>query len=165
MTNDVSSPKVLTAIRRLYKENATAQALFDWVASRQRDASSTTITRLSSQLGISRGEAVVLARQLETAGCGDYVVGRRGSKSRFEWAFSCISLGQAAAGEDDELEEVANPVPDSEEEAGEDGEAIAAPAGAVTDAVVAHLTIARAKQGLALSLGVPITNIEIIIRS
>ena len=163
MAGDVSK-NVLSGIRKLYRENAVAQNLFDWVASRQRDATSTTLTRLSSHLGISRGEAVSLARALENAGCGEFRVGRRGQKSRFVWSYSCISLGKAAAGEDDELEEVANPVPDAEEDDEVAGFDVAPPVTAIAP-IPPPLTIAEAKAGLARALGIPITSIEIIIRS
>jgi hypothetical protein len=147
---------VIDKIRALYKVDANAQALFDWTAQRERDATSTNIDRIRSQLGISRGEAVALARRLEEAGCGQFIVGRRGQKSRFLWSYSCISLGRAAAGEAAELEEAENPVPESEEDLVD----IRA-----TEVPQVPLTIAAAKAALASSLGVPITSIEIIVKA
>jgi hypothetical protein len=154
MTSDISK-SVIDAIRKLYRSNSAAQALFDWTAQRERDATATSIVNFSNRLGISRGEAVGLARALEQAGCGQFVVGRRGQPSRFEWRFSCISLGQAAAGEDVKLEAAEDPLPESEEEKLE-----------ADDAAAEHpLTLSQAKLALSRSLGVPIENIEITIKA
>ena len=154
MTSDISKT-VIEAIRKLYRTEAAARALFDWTAQRERDATTTSIDRLSNRLGISRGEAVALARALEQAGCGQFVVGRRGQPSRFEWAFSCISLGQAAAGEDVKLEAAEDPLPEIEEEQLE---------AAVAASSQPH-TLTQAKSALSKSLGVPIENIEITIKA
>ena len=154
MTSDISKT-VIEAIRKLYRTEAAARALFDWTAQRERDATTTSIDRLSNRLGISRGEAVALARALEQAGCGQFVVGRRGQPSRFEWAFSCISLGQAAAGEDVKLEAAEDPLPEIEEEQLE----------AAVAASSQPLTLTQAKSALSKSLGVPIENIEITIKA
>ena len=154
MTSDISK-NVIEAIRKLYRSEAAARALFDWTAQRERDATATSIDRLSNRLGISRGEAVALARALEQAGCGQFVVGRRGQPSRFEWAFSCISLGQAAAGEDVKLEAAEDPLPEIEEEQLE----------AAVAASSQPLTLTQAKSALSKSLGVPVENIEITIKA
>ena len=98
---------------------------------------------------------MALARALEQAGCGQFVVGRRGQPSRFEWAFSCISLGQAAAGEDVKLEAAEDPLPEIEEEQLE----------AAVAASSQPLTLTQAKSALSKSLGVPIENIEITIKA
>jgi hypothetical protein len=154
MAGDISKG-VIEAIRKLYRVNVAAQTLFDWTASRERDATATSLDRLSNKLDISRGEAVALARALEQAGCGQFVVGRRGQPSRFEWEYSCISLGQAAAGEDVKLEAAEDPLPESEEEQLE-------AAAAASDQ---PLTLTQAKIALSKSLGVPVENIEITIRA
>ena len=104
-------------------------------------------------LGISRKAAVSLAQELKVAGCGEFIVGRRGSPSRFEWFYSRISLGQVAAGKAEEIEEVRDPISEKEEEAlGPEGSA-------------QLLTISSAKVLLAKSLGVTPAQIEIQIRA
>jgi hypothetical protein len=143
------------AIRDLYKTDDTARRLFDRWAERERDATATTIDRLHHLLGISREEAVRLAQRLEQAGCGQFIVGRRGHKSRFAWAYSCVSLGQVAAGETSELEEPEDPLPEAEEEKGAIGGASSLP----------HMNITEAKRALSASLGVPESAIEILIRA
>ena len=95
--NDNFQPATVQAVQTLYDQNPHAKQLFDWTASLQRDATATTIDRISQVLEISRKAAVSLAQQLDDAGCGEFVVGRRGSPSRFEWAYSRVSLGQVAA--------------------------------------------------------------------
>ena len=154
MTSNMNN-RVIKAIRDLYKGDDIARRLFDQSAERERDATATSIDRLTHVLGVSREEAVGLAQRLQEAGCGQFIIGRRGHKSRFAWGYSCISLGQAAAGETTELEEPENPMPEAEEEA-----ASLEPAG-----VPPRMNIAEAKRALSLSLGVPESAIEISIRA
>lgn len=154
MPADISK-SVIDAIRKLYRNNKLAQALFDWTAQRERDATSTSIDRISNRLSIARGDAVALARALEQAGCGQFVVGRRGQPSRFEWSYSCISLGQSAAGEDVKIEAAEDPLPESEEEQLE----------AVSLQADQPITLAQAKFAISKSLGVPVENIEIIVKA
>ena len=144
--NDRPGPDVVRAIRALYQNNPDATQLFDWTASLERDAYETTIDRISQKLQIARGAAINLARELEAAGCGDFIVGRRGWSSRFRWNFSRVSLGQVASGETDELTEASDPIDETEEEASESGR---------------HLTIHEAKIRLAQSLGVEPSQISI----
>lgn len=141
--------EVIKAIRELYNENPIAQQLFDINAERERDASSSSLDVISRKLDISRGDAVALARALEIAGCGEFKVGRRGAPSRFEWAYSCIGLGKAAAGEPIALEQAEDPQDDEEE----------------VSAVSSSLTIAQAKAALARSLGISVDQIEIRINA
>ena len=115
--NTTLTPDVAMAIRALYDENPHATRLFDWTASLERDAYETTVERLSRKLEISRGEAISLARELEEAGCGEFIVGRKGWSSRFRWAYSRVSLGQVASGEAEELEEASDPISEEDEEA------------------------------------------------
>lgn len=158
MTNDFNQD-VIDAVRSLYNTDTSAQALFDWTAQRERDATSTSIDRIASQLGVSRGEAVALARLLEEAKCGEFIVGRRGQKSRFRWDYSCISLGQAASGESSSLEKAEDPIPENDEDL------LAVPSVAPAQPSALKLTIAEAKAALASSLGVSVTNIEIIVKA
>ena len=160
MANEVTV-EVVNGIRTLYKTDPIARKLFDWTADRERDATSTSLDLISRKLGISRGEAVSLARKLEETKCGTFIVGRRGQKSRFEWGYNCISLGQAAAGELSELENVENPIAEGEDN---DVERSSGNPASTTEEGARRLTIADAKAGLALSLGVPVSAIEIIVR-
>lgn len=150
--NDNFQPVIVQAVQNLYDQNPYAKRLFDWTASLQRDAAATTIDRIAQVLEISRKAAVSLAQELGKAGCGEFIVGRRGSPSRFEWSYSRVSLGQVAAGEADEIEAVCDPISEQEEEAlGPEGSA-------------EPLTISSAKVLLAKSLGLTPDQIEIQIR-
>lgn len=151
--NDQMNPTTTLAVQSLYNHNADARKLFDWMASLQRDAESTTIDRLTQKLGISRNAAVLLVRELENAGCGEFVVGRRGSRSRFRWDYSRVSLGLVASGEADEIEQVSDPISEKDEDL------------MTIDASGQNLTIARAKDLLAASLGLKPDQIEIQIRA
>jgi hypothetical protein len=147
--NDDFQPATVQAVQALYDQNSNAKKLFDWTASLRRDATATTIARIAHVLEISRKAAVSLAQDLEEAGCGEFIVGRRGSLSRFEWSYSRVSLGQVAAGEAEEIEEVCDPISEKEEEAlGPEGSA-------------QPLTISSAKVLLAKSLGLTPDQIEI----
>ena len=153
MTSDFDAA-VVPAIRALYKGFPAAQRLFDWMAARERDATEPTVDRMAQKIGVSRGEAVALARQLQDAHCGEFVVGRHGQPSRFRWAYSRISLGRAAAGEQADLQAASDPIAEAEEEAldPQGGSAL-------------RLTIPQAKAALAASLGVSPANIEIIVKA
>lgn len=157
MTKDFE-PGVIEAIRKFYQADEAAQALFDWAAQRERDASFTSIDRICRLLDVSRGEAVALARELEVVGCGEFIVGRRGQKSRFQWNYSCISLGQAASGEASEIEELIDPTQDDDEDLEEISKAEK-----TTNSQV-KMTIPEAKEALSAYFGVPTSNIEIMIK-
>lgn len=151
MTNPFNADLV-EAVRNLYVGNAAARGLFDKLAVRERSPTITTLDRMSQMLGVSRGEAVSLARELGEAGCGRFLVGRRGQKSRFEWKYRCVDLARTAAGEGDEVE-LTDPA---------EGDVID---DVVRDDVDEGITIGRAKELLSYSLGVPASAIEILIRA
>lgn len=149
--NDGFQPETVQAVQALCDVDADAKKLFEWTASLKNDAEETSVERLMSAVGISRISAVTLAKKLETAGCGRFVVGRKGARSRFKWAYSRVSLGKVAARETEEIEPVStNLATDAEDDA------------ALLD--VKPLTIASAKELLALSLGVRSEQIEITVK-
>jgi hypothetical protein len=154
------NPQVINDIRDFYQSDVSAQALFDWTASRERDATATSIDRMCQILEINRGTAVAMAKKLQELGCGEFIPGRHSQKSRFRWKFSCISLGQAASGEQTVLAQAINPIPENEEETAEQK---IAPFSAVPHEL--KLSLAEAKAGLSNMFGVPIVNIEITIKS
>ncbi len=148
---DDFQPNNVKAIQALYESDPNAKKLFDWTASLKKDAAETSLERLMSVLDISRKSAVTLAQELEEAGCGRFIVGRKGARSRFEWHYSRVSLGQVAAGETEEVEPVSDILAtEAEEDA------------ALSDAK--PLTIASAKALLAQSLGVQPEQIEITVK-
>lgn len=91
------------ALRSLYISNAVAKAMFDHFATRQRSSAETKTDRVISILeqegrGVSRSEVIAVFRQLEQAGCGEYVEGRHGHPSRFVWLVDLREVGRAANG-------------------------------------------------------------------
>ena len=149
MTDDFHV-SIVQAVQALYKSNANAKQLFDWSATLKRDATATSLDRITQILSISHKAAVSLARELQEAGCGKFVVGRRGGESRFEWLYSRVSLGRVAAGKTDELNDVLDPLPEAEE---------------IASVAEEGLSIMKAKELLARSLGVSVDQIEIQIRA
>ncbi len=139
--------QVVKALRSLYKTDMQARATFEWMAGRKNNSSATSIERFTTLLNISTSDAVALARRLTETGCGEYKVGRHGNVSRFEWWYSSVDVGRAARGDDVDLGSAAD--------ADEDVELPKA---------LRSLTIPQAKQALSESLGVPIENIEIIVK-
>lgn len=105
------------ALQSYYNENPTAKALFDHLASRERDRSTTTVDRLLSSLvgdghQMSRGDVVRVLQRLEELGCGRFVPGRWGHPSRFEWEVGLTDVGRAAAGEAVKIEAAPENEPD-----------------------------------------------------
>jgi hypothetical protein len=91
-------------LRALYADSEVAKAALDHFAGRQKSSSQTSVDRLQALLrGLgtpaSRAEIVEFFKALEATHCGEFVIGRKGHPSRFVWAVSLISAGQAAAGE------------------------------------------------------------------
>jgi len=104
----------LTLLRDLYNENPVARAFLDHAASRAYNQRETKTDRALAILrptipDISRGDIVRLFRELETAGCGRYIVGRHQHPSRFAWDYPMRDIGQIASGdrEPDEDDETA----------------------------------------------------------
>lgn len=153
MTSDLTK-SLVRKITGLYSKKPEARLLFDAFAQRERDASYTTIARLEKVTSLDRAEAIEFAKELADAGCGKYVVGRRGGVSRIEWDYSCISLGKAASGKTESLDKVDKNSP-ADAEPGE-------LPGDISPKL--KLTIAQAKEVLARSLDIPIESIEITIK-
>lgn len=100
----------LDGIRRLYDEDPAAPALLDHFAGRERNLRVTPVDRLLVNVQregseVSRGDLIRVLKKLQELGCGTFVPGRRGHKSRFEWDASLVSVGQVAAGEAEEFED------------------------------------------------------------
>jgi hypothetical protein len=102
-----------TDLRKLYDNNETARRVFDHFARRTYNATETKTDRLLALLNsngqiVSRGELISLFRQLEKLGYGQYIAGRHGHPSRFIWKVSIVSVGQAAAGESQNVEAISS---------------------------------------------------------
>jgi len=110
MAGIIGSDVDLGGIRAFYSDDAAARALLDHLAGRERNRAVTPVERLLVNVSregteLSRGNVIRVLRRLAELGCGTFVPGRRGYKSRFEWDASLVSVGQVAAGEADEFED------------------------------------------------------------
>lgn len=142
----MAKEEVIANVRRLYANDENAKIFLDWMASKERDRWGTSIDTVIDVIDDSRQEAYRLLAELEEAGCGTVKRGRRGSKTRIEWAYSRVELGRAAAGEIEEVDEIDQDAMDPDEGAEEAG-----------------VTVPEAKRLLALTLGVDPEQIEITI--
>ncbi|MGI8486126.1 MAG: hypothetical protein ACR2OU_17940, partial [Thermomicrobiales bacterium] len=92
------------AVQKLYSINPTARAALDHFAQRKNNSTRTTVDRLQAALraeghDIGRGEILEFLKALATAGCGVFVIGRKGHPSRFEWSVNLVDLGRSGSGE------------------------------------------------------------------
>lgn len=150
--------------RELKATDHSARVFFEVMAQRERDPSATSIENLAKIIRGDRAAAVELARLFQDAQFGKFIVGRRGSVSRFEWWWSATSLAQVALGTQTDIPRV-DPSQAGDDEASEEPrERDTEETPAKAPAVPFTLTIPQAKQALARTLGVPVENIEIIIR-
>ena len=90
-------------LRRLYNTNPAARAILDMLAARERNATVTKVETAHANI-VARGtscgfyEVVRALKELAELGYGKFKAGRKGHKSRIEWAVDVVSLGQVAAG-------------------------------------------------------------------
>lgn len=92
-------------LKGLYAKNVIAKAAFDYFATRQNNATLTKVERLEIRLHqagheFSHKDVITFLKEIEKAGCGRFVIGRRGQPSRFEWDVQVISVAKAAKGEE-----------------------------------------------------------------
>jgi hypothetical protein len=121
MSPSTPSATDVRKLRDLYKKSPTARLIFDHLASRQRNRQETTVDRIhalivSDRHDVDRDEVIDFFRELENLHCGDFLVGRRGHPSRFEWSVEMTTAARAAAGEVDHipaLEPRTGPGPDA----------------------------------------------------
>ena len=98
--------QLLNNLRTAYEEDEGAKALLDWAAQRTNDAAATSVERIATVTELPYPDARELAKKLCDFGCGAFVLGRKGRKSRILWDFSLRALGKAASGETKVIEEI-----------------------------------------------------------
>ncbi len=107
---DSTSPNI-DILRQLYKQSPVAKAFLDHAAQRERDQSETKVDRMLVVLRaegreIKRKDIIDLFRTLQEQGCGQFVEGRRGWPSRFVWSTGLTSVGRAAQGESQPIQQI-----------------------------------------------------------
>jgi hypothetical protein len=94
-------PSDVTKLQSLYAKSAISKAVLEHFAERQNKANETPLDTMAGILerqGIeaARSAVVEVFRDLEAAGAGEFVVGRRGHASRFRWTEDSTSVGKRA---------------------------------------------------------------------
>ena len=108
----------IDTLRTLYKSDESARQILDAFSARVKQVKFVTVHRLEHATGLARWDVVRILKLLEAHGIGDFVAGRKGKPSRFVFGeLSVTSVGQAAAGEVDEIDSL------PEEELSEDDDA------------------------------------------
>ena len=153
---------LVASLKKLYATSPPARDWLDHAAGRKRDAQASSIERLMAVCDVGRADAVSLARQFDEIACADFKVGRRGQKSRLEWRYSLTSLGKAASGETESLDQIDRDADEMEDDdAAESSEADQSPPSPQSAARL----VLKAKEALSRDLGIPMGSIEIIIRA
>jgi hypothetical protein len=158
MNRDVQE-SIVEALQQLCVESEGAEKFFKWASQRQNDASFTSIDVFERKSGMDRAACIELAKRLTRIGCGRYVVGRRGSKTRVNWDYGLKSIARAAMSQQDKLDPV-----DAKLVAELEDQPETPTSEETTTATGDKLTIAEAKRRLAASLGVSVNSIDITIR-
>lgn len=136
MTTLNSSTLNLKALKALYSSDSAAKAVLDEFASRQRNQQITKLEQLlfrlnNSGVGVAKSDVITVLRKLDEYGCGDFRTGRKGHPTRFEWKYDLVSVGKAAAGGTQAVEEIQ---PTADQDNGEDE----VPAKAVPEGALQH---------------------------
>lgn len=93
------------ALKKAYATNPATKSICDHLASRERNQSETKLHRIQYHLEqegeeFRKADVIGAFRALEEAGCGKYVEGRHGWKSRFVWSVNSRHLAAVAVGAD-----------------------------------------------------------------
>jgi hypothetical protein len=116
----------VSRLRKLYSTSTAGRAALEYFAQRQKNSRVTTVDRLQGALeqgghDVARSDIVEFFRGLDEAGCGSFVVGRKGKLSRFEWDVGLTEVGRSAKGESVEPEPIGSVEADDEAEEETDG--------------------------------------------
>ena len=94
----------LEKLKSVYAQNKVVQAICDHMAAREKNQNETKLHRMlrhlaNDGLDLKRTELIAAFRALEEAGCGQYVEGRHGWRSRFVWEVKTLDVSAAAKGQ------------------------------------------------------------------
>jgi hypothetical protein len=107
-------------LRELYSSDSAAKAVFDHLAARKNNWRELRVDRLIHNLEsegppVSRADVTRVFKALERAGCGAYVVGRKGRPSRFRWDVQMVEVAKHAAGEAAVIERIDSDAADDDD--------------------------------------------------
>jgi hypothetical protein len=91
-------------LRAAYAQNKVVQAICDHLSKREKNQNETKLHRMLQHLGndgheVKKSAVIAAFRELEEAGCGQYVEGRHGWPSRFVWSVKTLHVSAAARGD------------------------------------------------------------------
>ena len=123
MTTEAEAMSVVVQGLVRLANNADAHAWFASFALLPITASESVseLDETAAKIGVGRGALVYWFKQLAAVGCGRFIVGRKGRRSRFEWWFDPGSVSSAALKRRKDLA----PLPAGQNSAGDTCEAIA----------------------------------------
>lgn len=96
--NALADLNLANSLKELYQSDNAAKALFDWFGSRVRGASEIEVEHASTKTGVEYSKVIKVFRKLHDLGCGKFMEGRRGFKSRITFTYGIIGLGNVARG-------------------------------------------------------------------
>lgn len=114
MNKTLSDRNIAKNIKKLYADDENATAILDYFAKGKKSMSVSYVHRVAYKTDVATSEAVRVLKELADIGCGRFVVGRHGKKSRLVWFYSLISVGQVARGEAEDFEELESEIDDDE---------------------------------------------------
>lgn len=89
----------ISLLKTLYRDDASAKAILDYFSTRKKAMRVSSVERIGYKSKVAYAEVVRVFKELAAAGCGQFLNGRKGHKSRMEWEYSLVSLGLVAKGE------------------------------------------------------------------
>jgi hypothetical protein len=155
--NEEIPMQITESVIKLTRANPYARRLMEITATKQRHFSEINIDYIESAVGVARGGAVDLAKAFQKAGLGRFIIGRKGAKSRFQWAYNSIDLAQQALGKPKNAVSPAS----IDEESKQPAPPMEAGASTVDRGRSVAEAISRAKESLSREIGVPTAAIEI----
>lgn len=99
LVNSLIKNDIATVLKSIYKDDASAKAILDYLATRKKAMQVSTVDRISYTAKVAHQEVVRVFKELANAGCGIFYNGRKGYKSRIEWSYSLVSLAEVAKGQ------------------------------------------------------------------
>jgi hypothetical protein len=107
MADNTSADLKQPRLQELFQQNESAKAIFNDFADRKRNQQTTKLDQLLKRLEdqrITRAAAIQVFRTLQEIGCGQFIEGRKGHPTRFEWQDDLLTVGRVARGEPSKIE-------------------------------------------------------------
>ena len=87
----------------LYKRGEGRREFFDMLATYTYQRRELAVERAVENTGLAHETIITIFKDLEKAGVGRFIIGRRSKKTRIQWYFSPMSIGETAQGRDTSL--------------------------------------------------------------